>query len=356
MLKQGISFLRRFVQPKEQESSRMQKKIFIIAEAGVNHNGELALAKQLAEKAKAAGADAVKFQTFRTEKLVAAQTAQAAYQTANIGRKESQAEMLRRLELSYADFRELQAYCQEIGILFLSTAFDLDSIDFLASLDLPIWKIPSGEITNLPYLEKIAALKKPMIVSTGMAELEEIRAALEVLENGQEITVLHCTTEYPAPEKSVNLRAMMTLQAELGRPVGYSDHTEGIVVPIAAAAMGAVVLEKHFTLDKTMSGPDHKASLEPAELSEMVRAVRRVELCLGNGEKKPSIAELENRKAARKCIVAERAIAAGEIFTAENLTVKRAGAGISPMRWYEVLGKKAIKAFAPDERICLEKE
>lgn len=332
----------------------MKQKVFIIAEAGVNHNGELALAKKLADKAKEAGADAVKFQTFRTDKLVAASTAQAAYQTVNIGKEESQAEMLRRLELSYADFRELQAYCRKIGILFLSTAFDLESIDFLASLSLPVWKIPSGEITNLPYLEKIAALQKPMILSTGMAEMDEIRAALAVLENGQEITVLHCTTEYPAPDKSVNLQAMLTLKAELGRPVGYSDHTEGIVVPIAAAAMGAVVLEKHFTLDKTMSGPDHKASLEPAELTEMVKAVRRVELCLGSGEKRPSQAELENRRAARKCIVAAEAIVAGETFTPKNITVKRAGAGISPMQWYEVLGQKAIKDFAPDEQICLK--
>lgn len=332
----------------------MQQKVFIIAEAGVNHNGELALAKELADKAKQAGADAVKFQTFRTDKLVAAGTAQAAYQTVNIGKEESQAQMLRRLELSYADFRDLQAYCRKIGILFLSTAFDLESIDFLASLNLPVWKIPSGEITNLPYLEKIAALDKPMILSTGMAEMDEIKAALAVLENGREITVLHCTTEYPAPDNSVNLRAMLTMKEELGRPVGYSDHTEGIVVPIAAAAMGAVVLEKHFTLDKTMAGPDHKASLEPAELAEMVKAVRRVELCLGSSQKKPSAAELENRRAARKCIVAARAIVAGETFSPENITVKRAGEGISPMRWYDVLGRKAEKDFAMDERICLE--
>ena len=332
----------------------MQQKVFIIAEAGVNHNGELALAKELADKAKQAGADAVKFQTFRTDKLVAAGTAQAAYQTVNIGKEESQAQMLRRLELSYADFRDLQAYCRKIGILFLSTAFDLESIDFLASLNLPVWKIPSGEITNLPYLEKIAALDKPMILSTGMAEMDEIKAALAVLENGREITVLHCTTEYPAPDNSVNLRAMLTMKEELGRPVGYSDHTEGIVVPIAAAAMGAVVLEKHFTLDKTMAGPDHKASLEPAELAEMVKAVRRVELCLGSSQKKPSAAELEHRRAARKCIVAARAIVAGETFSPENITVKRAGEGISPMRWYDVLGRKAEKDFAMDERICLE--
>lgn len=332
----------------------MQQKVFIIAEAGVNHNGELALAKELADKAKQAGADAVKFQTFRTDKLVAAGTAQAAYQTVNIGKEESQAQMLRRLELSYADFRDLQAYCRKIGILFLSTAFDLESIDFLASLNLPVWKIPSGEITNLPYLEKIAALDKPMILSTGMAEMDEIKAALAVLENGREITVLHCTTEYPAPDNSVNLRAMLTMKEELERPVGYSDHTEGIVVPIAAAAMGAVVLEKHFTLDKTMAGPDHKASLEPAELAEMVKAVRRVELCLGSSQKKPSAAELENRRAARKCIVAARAIVAGETFSPENITVKRAGEGISPMRWYDVLGRKAEKDFAMDERICLE--
>ncbi len=332
----------------------MQQKVFIIAEAGVNHNGELALAKELADKAKQAGADAVKFQTFRTDKLVAAGTAQAAYQTVNIGKEESQAQMLRRLELSYADFRDLQAYCRKIGILFLSTAFDLESIDFLASLNLPVWKIPSGEITNLPYLEKIAALDKPMILSTGMAEMDEIKAALAVLENGREITVLHCTTEYPAPDNGVNLRAMLTMKEELGRPVGYSDHTEGIVVPIAAAAMGAVVLEKHFTLDKTMAGPDHKASLEPAELAEMVKAVRRVELCLGSSQKKPSAAELENRRAARKCIVAARAIVAGETFSPENITVKRAGEGISPMRWYDVLGRKAEKDFAMDERICPE--
>ncbi len=331
----------------------MRDKVFIIAEAGVNHNGELVLAKQLADKAKQAGADAVKFQTFRTENLVAAHTAQAAYQTVNIGREESQAQMLRRLELSYEEFRQLQEYCRQIGILFLSTAFDLESVDFLASLDLPIWKIPSGEITNLPYLEKIAALKKPIILSTGMAEPEEIKEALEILRNGQEIIVLHCTTEYPAPDESVNLRAMQTMRQELQLPIGYSDHTEGIAVPIAAVAMGAVVLEKHFTLDKTMEGPDHRASLEPQELAEMVKQVRRIERCLGSGVKAPTEMELETRRVARKSIVAARNIAAGETFTEQNITVKRAGEGISPMKWYKVLGRTAAKDFGRDEPIEL---
>lgn len=333
-------------------------KVFIIAEAGVNHNGCPDLAKQLVRAAKDAGADAVKFQTFRTENLVASYTEQADYQSRNIGKKESQAEMLRRLELSYDDFKELYHYCKEIGILFLSTAFDLESIDFLAGLDMEIWKIPSGEITNLPYLEKIAGLGKPMILSTGMAEMEEVEVAVNVLREKSiqsgyqpEITVLHCTTEYPTPDEDVNLSAMKSLKQRLSLPVGYSDHTEGSLVPVMAVAMGAEVIEKHFTLDKTMEGPDHKASLNSEELKEMVDKIRRAETILGDGKKQPTATEKETRKVARKCIVAKREIAKGEVFSESNLTVKRAGNGISPMKWYEVIGKKADREYKSEEAI-----
>lgn len=336
----------------------MQKgKVFIIAEAGVNHNGSLELAKELAKSAKRAGADAVKFQTFRTENLATKYTEQAEYQSVNIGKEESQAEMLSRLELTYAEFQELYEYCQEIGILFLSTAFDLESVDFLAGLDMAIWKIPSGEITNLPYLEKIADLKKPIILSTGMAEMGDIEAALTALkgqadpENHPRITVLHCTTEYPTPDEDVNLRAMQTIKEKFHVPVGYSDHTEGILVSLLAVAMGAEVIEKHITLDKNMEGPDHKASLDISELTELVNQIRRIELILGSGIKSPTKAEFLNRKVARKCIVAKRQITRGEIFSRNNLTVKRAGYGISPMKWYEVIGKTAERDFVPDEII-----
>lgn len=334
------------------------RKVFIIAEAGVNHNGSLQLAKKLVDCAKESGADAVKFQTFRTENLVTSYTAQAEYQIKNSGRLESQAQMLRRLELSQEEFRELYLYCQKIGILFLSTAFDMESIDFLADLDMPIWKIPSGEITNLPYLEKIAKLGKPMILSTGMADEKEVAGAIEVLSGGSmageafpQMTVLHCTTQYPTPDGEVNLLAMQSLREKFSLPVGYSDHTEGDLVATMAVAMGAVVIEKHFTLDKSMEGPDHKASLNPEELKTMIQKIRRAEKILGDGIKRPTETEKKTREAARKCIVAKRNIDRGEILDESNLSVKRAGSGVSPMKWYDIIGKKAKRQYEAEEPI-----
>lgn len=326
----------------------------IIAEAGVNHNGSLESAKQLAWTAKKCGADIVKFQTAKLESLVSKHAGMADYQKQNIGKEMSQREMLKKLLLSYEEFIRLADYCKEIGIRFLSTPFDLESIDFLDTLGCDIWKIPSGEMTDLPYLEKIAATGKDIILSTGMSEIKEIEAALSVLRQGTDnIILLHCTTQYPAPYEDVNLRAMQTLKQRFGYEVGYSDHTEGIVIPIAAAAMGATVIEKHFTLDKTMEGPDHKASLEPEEFADMVRSIRRLEVAMGTGEKKPAPSELANRTVARKSIIAAKEIRRGEIFTEENLTTKRPGSGISPMRWHEILGKKAVRDFAEDELIEL---
>ena len=329
--------------------------ILIIAEAGVNHNGSLERAKQMALAAKNAGADIVKYQTAVPELVVSRFAEKAAYQKETTGAGESQLEMVRRIHFGFDAHRELKAYCDSIGIEYLSTPFDLESIDFLASLDLPVYKIPSGEITNLPYLEKIAALKKPVILSTGMSTLAEIEDALTVLENGgcEDITLLHCNTEYPTPYKDANLLAMNDLAEQFGLPVGYSDHTLGIEADIAAAALGACVIEKHFTLDKTLAGPDHKASLDPAELQAMVKAIRNTELALGDGKKHVTESEAKNKAVARKSIVAKRAIAQGETYTAENLTVKRPGDGISPMRWYEVLGRRAPRAFAEDEKIEL---
>lgn len=326
----------------------------IIAEAGVNHNGSLELAKQLAWTAKKCGADIVKFQTAKLESLVSKHAGMADYQKQNIGKEMSQREMLKKLLLSYEEFIRLADYCKEIGIRFLSTPFDLESIDFLDTLGCDIWKIPSGEMTDLPYLEKIAATGKDIILSTGMSEIKEIEAALSVLRQGTDnIILLHCTTQYPAPYEDVNLRAMQTLKQRFGYKVGYSDHTEGIVIPIAAAAMGATVIEKHFTLDKTMEGPDHKASLEPEEFADMVQSIRRLEVAMGTGEKKPAPSELANRTVARKSIIAAKEIRRGEIFTEENLTTKRPGSGISPMRWHEILGQKAVRDFAEDELIEL---
>ncbi len=329
--------------------------IRIIAEAGVNHNGDLKLAKELARKAKEAGADIIKYQTFVPELLVTRNAGKAKYQEETTGSGESQLNMLRKLALSRADFVELKAYCEEIGIRFLSTAFDMESITLLKEMGCGLWKIPSGEITNLPYLRRIASFGEPVIVSSGMATVEEIRDALNILREGGagEITLLHCTTAYPAPFEQVNLRAMLTLKDEFNVPVGYSDHTKGISVPCAAAALGAQVLEKHFTLDRNMEGPDHKASLEPDELLAMVKAVREIEAALGDGKKKPTGLELDNAKVARKSIVAKKKITRGEILTEDNLTVKRPGTGISPMKWDEVIGKKAIRDFEEDELICL---
>jgi len=330
-------------------------KTLIIAEAGVNHNGDLGLAKKMAVVAKNAGADIVKYQTAVPELVISKFAQKADYQKEQTGDGESQLDMVRRIHFGFAQHRELKDYCESIGIQYLSAAFDLPSVDFLASLNLPMFKIPSGEITNLPYLERIAACGKPVLLSTGMSEPAEIEAALQVLRHGGagEVTVLHCNTEYPTPAKDANLKAMLDIRERFGCPVGYSDHTLGIEADIAAVALGAVVIEKHFTLDKNMSGPDHKASLSPSELMEMVCAVRRTERMLGSGHKEVSESERKNIAVARKSIVAARDIAAGEVFTADNLTVKRPGDGISPMRWYEVLGQTAKRAFGEDERVEL---
>ena len=329
--------------------------ILIIAEAGVNHNGSLERAKEMALAAKNAGADIVKYQTAVPEQVVSRFAEKAEYQKQQTGSEESQLEMIKKIHFGFEEHRRLKAYCDEIGIRYLSTPFDLDSIDFLATLDMSVWKIPSGEITNLPYLEKVAALKKPLILSTGMSMLSEIEDALAVLEeNGcEDVTLLHCNTEYPTPMEDVNLLAMRDLEEQFALPIGFSDHTLGIEADIAAAALGACVIEKHFTLDKTLEGPDHKASLEPDELAAMVRAVRNIEKALGSGEKHVTPSEAKNRPIARKSIVAKRAIAKGETFTAENLTTKRPGDGISPMLWYEVLGQTAKRDFSEDEKISL---
>ncbi len=330
-------------------------KTIIIAEAGVNHNGSLTIAKRLIEEAAKAGADYIKFQTFVTERLVSKEAKQADYQKNNLKNESSQFEMLKGLELSLSDHYELIEYCTQLKIAFFSTAFDLDSIDLLSELNLPIWKIPSGEITNLPYLQKIGSFNKPIILSTGMAKLGEIEAAIEVLEKSgtlrDQITVLHCTTEYPAPVNEVNLKAMTTIAEAFKVKVGYSDHTEGIEIPLAAVAMGASIIEKHFTLDKNMEGPDHKASLEPDELKKMVEGIRNIERALGNGIKEPSQSEIKNKIAARKSIVAAKMIHAGDLFTIENLTIKRPGNGISPMLWNQIVGVKAKRDFQPDELI-----
>ncbi|MBR5209384.1 MAG: N-acetylneuraminate synthase [Paludibacteraceae bacterium] len=334
------------------------KHVLIIAEAGVNHNGSLDIAKRLIDKAVEAGVDIIKFQTFKSEKLVSKAARQAEYQQRNIGKKdEGQLAMLKKLELSHADHEELMAYCHEKGIRFFSTAFDMDSIEYLHSLDLGLWKIPSGEITNYPYLRKIAQYHEPVILSTGMCELSDIEATVNVLvEFGvekEQITILHCNTEYPTPYEDVNLRAMLEIRDRFGVNVGYSDHTKGIEVPIAAVALGATVIEKHFTLDKNMEGPDHKASLEPDELKSMVVAIRNIERALGAGHKTVSESEQKNIEIARKSIVAACPIKKGEMFTEDNLTVKRPGNGISPMRWNEVIGKVATKDFEEEEMIAL---
>lgn len=330
-------------------------EVVIIAEAGVNHNGSIALAKELALRAKEAGADYVKFQTFVPELLAASSAEKAFYQTKNTG-DGSQLDMLRGLALPFDQFRELKQYCTEIGITFLSTPFDLQSIDFLLEIGIPFWKVPSGEITNLPYLEKIASTKLPVVMSTGMATLKEVSDAISILKhNGtKDITLLHCSTQYPTPAQDVNLCAMDTLRDSFGLPVGYSDHTEGIIVPIAAAARGASIIEKHFTLDRGMEGPDHKASLEPGELKEMVRAIRTIERALGSGVKEPREAELGNRSVARKSIVAAESIRKGQILDEKILTVKRPGTGISPMCWYDLIGRAANRDYEADELIDYE--
>lgn len=330
-------------------------KTLIIAEAGVNHNGSLELAKQLVDKAVYAKADIIKFQTFRAEDLTTKDAQKAEYQKKNMSGEDTQYQMLKKLELKKEEFIELKKYCGSKGIEFLSTAFDLKSIEFLTELGMKRWKIPSGEITNLPYLIKIAKTNKPIILSTGMSTMDDIRHAIHALkDNGaNEITVLHCTTEYPTPFNDVNLKAMLTIKNEFDVQVGYSDHTKGIEVPIAAVALGATVIEKHFTLDRNMEGPDHKASLEPDELKAMVDAVRNIETALGDGVKQPAESEKKNMAIARKSIIAKTYIKSGDIFTEDNLTVKRPGNGISPMRWYDVIGKVASRNFEKDELIDL---
>ena len=329
-------------------------RTLIIAEAGVNHNGSLEMAKKLVNVAKACGADVVKFQTAKLDSLVSKSAHMAEYQKKNIGIEESQKDMLKKLLLDFDEFIELADYCKNVGIGFLSTPFDIDSIHFLNDIQ-DIWKVPSGEITNYPYLVEIGKTSKKVILSTGMAEINEISSAIKVLEdNGtKDITVLHCTTEYPTPIKDVNLRAMNTMRDTFGYPVGYSDHTQGIEVDLAAVALGATVIEKHFTLDRNLQGPDHKASLEPDELKTMVDGIRKIELALGTGVKKPSESEIKNRLVARKSIVAKKAIKAGDILTDENITTKRPGSGVNPMKWNEVLGTKAIRDFEEDELIEL---
>lgn len=327
----------------------------IIAEAGVNHNGDLNLAKKLVDAAVDAGADVVKFQTFKAIDLATAQAEQATYQKKALHQAQSQLQMLQRLEFKTEHHLEIISYCDRKGIEFLSTPFDLKSITFLQSLNLQRWKIPSGEITNLPYLRQIAVSKKPVILSTGMSSLGEIEEALKALENSglprSLITLLHCTTEYPAPIKEVNLRAMHTLRQAFKVAVGYSDHTPGIAVPTAAVALGATVIEKHLTLDHNLPGPDHLASLEPDQFASMVTAIRNIEQALGNGIKSPTPSELLNIPVVRKSLVASRPISAGELFTEDNLTTKRPGTGISPMFWDEWIGRPASRNYLPDELI-----
>jgi N,N'-diacetyllegionaminate synthase len=332
-------------------------KTFIIAEAGVNHNGSLEMALQLIDVAAAAGADAVKFQTFKAEKIIAINAPKAGYQKETTDSDESQLEMVKKLELDEKAHTILNQHCRGKGIQFLSTPFDLESIELLNRLGLKTFKIPSGEITNMPYLRKLGALKKRLIMSTGMADLGEIEAALDVLTEAgtslENITVLHCNTEYPTPFEDVNLRAMLTIRSAFpGIAVGYSDHTNGIEVPIAAVAMGATVLEKHFTLDRNLPGPDHRASLEPHELTAMISSIRNIEKALGSGIKKPSPSELKNKSIVRKSIVAAKVITKGQLFDENNLGVKRVGqSGISPMRWNELIGKPADRNYIVDEVI-----
>lgn len=332
-------------------------KTLIIAEAGVNHNGDINLAKKLIDAAAEAGADIVKFQTFNANRQVTRSAKKADYQVQTTDSTESQHEMLSRLELTEAMHHILIAHCKTCNIAFLSTGFDIESVDLLVSLGQECFKIPSGEITNLPYLRHIGQLGKTVILSTGMATMSDIEAAIDVLEQAGTpramLTVLHCTTEYPTPMNEVNLRAMQSINKALGIAVGYSDHTQGIEVAIAAVATGAVVIEKHFTLDRNLPGPDHKASLEPAELKAMVTAIRNIEMAMGDGIKRLTPSEAKNKPVARKSLVASREIKAGEVFTADNLTAKRPGTGISPMRWDEVLGKKAPHDFIEDELIDL---
>ena len=329
--------------------------VTIIAEAGVNHNGSLEMAKEMARVAKACGADIVKYQTAVPELVVSKFAEKAEYQKQTTDAAESQLEMIRKLHFSFDAHRKLKEYCDSIGIQYLSAAFDIPSVRFLGTLNLPLLKIPSGEITNLPYLEEVAKLHTPVLLSTGMSNLNEITDALAVLDEGgcPEATVLHCNTQYPTPYEDANLTAMLELFEQFGLPVGLSDHTPGWECDVAATVLGAQVIEKHFTLDKSLPGPDQQASLDPAEFAAMVQAVRHVEAALGDGHKHLTASEAPNKAIARKSIVAARPIAEGEVFTEENLTTKRPGDGVSPMRWHEVLGLRAKRAFAEDEKIEL---
>lgn len=334
----------------------MSEKVLIIAEAGVNHNGDINLAKKLIDAAANAGVDYVKFQTFNSKKLVSKNAEKATYQKENTQNEtESQLAMLQKLELSKEAHYELIAYCKSKNIKFLSTGFDLESIQFLNELNIDLFKVPSGEITNLPYLRIIGGLKKPVIISTGMADMKEIEDALQVVLNSgtslDNVTILHCNTEYPTPMGDVNLTAMLSIKEKFNVAIGYSDHTLGIEIPIAAVALGAKVIEKHFTLDNTMEGPDHKASLNPVELKAMVDAIRNLEVALGDGVKAPSPSETKNKPIARKSLVANTDIKKGAIFTDENLTIKRPGTGISPMLWDSYIGKEATKDYQEDDLI-----
>lgn len=329
--------------------------VFIIAEAGVNHNGNIEIAKQLVDVAVMAGADAVKFQTFKAETLVCKNAKKAEYQLETTEAEESQFDMLKKLELTSDMHEQLMDYCAQKQIMFLSTPFDIDSLQYLIEKGIETIKIPSGEITNYPYLCEAGKTGKRIIISSGMSNLDEVREAVSVLRRygSKDITVLHCNTEYPTPYMDVNLKAMTAIKDELGVNVGYSDHTKGIEVSVAAVALGATVIEKHFTLDKNMDGPDHKASLEPGELKELVSAIRNVEAALGNGKKEPSESEKKNIEIVRKSIVARCDIKAGEIFTERNLTTKRPGTGVSPMYWDEIIGKTAKADFKADEMIII---
>ncbi|MCK4623385.1 MAG: N-acetylneuraminate synthase [Desulfuromonadales bacterium] len=333
------------------------QSVFIIAEAGVNHNGDLQLAKQLVDVAAEAGADAVKFQTFKAESLVSQGAPKAAYQQQTTAADESQFAMIKKLELDLSAHRLLISHCQQRNIMFLSSPFDLESIDLLFELGMEIFKIPSGEITNLPYLRKIGTLNKEVILSTGMSTMKEIEAAIQILYAAglkkTQLTILHCNTEYPTPMTDVNLHAMQTLADSFGIEAGYSDHTLGVEIPIAAVALGARVIEKHITLDNNLPGPDHRASLEPKELAEMISAIRNLEQALGDGIKKPTPSEEKNRPIARKSIIASRKIKKGELLTEDNLTVKRPATGISPMEWDRLVGTRASKDFQADEAITL---
>ena len=330
-------------------------KTTIIAEAGVNHNGSLEMAKEMVIAASTAGANFIKFQTFVAYKLVSSDTKQASYQMKNLGYETSQFEMLKKLELSFKDHLELNDCCKKHKIGFFSTAFDLDSIELLNKIGLPMWKIPSGEITNYPYLKKIGSYMKPVILSTGMSTLGDVEAAIDVLEKSgikrDQISILHCTTDYPAPIDEVNLKAMVTLGEAFKVRFGYSDHTEGIEIPLAAVAMGASIIEKHFTLDRNMVGPDHKASLEPLGLKQMIQGIRKIEKALGTGIKSPSRGEQANILPARKSIVALEMIKKGEVFSGINLTTKRPGNGISPMLWEKIIGTQAKRDYKKDEQI-----